>query len=102
MSFERAVHIVRGTQVIDADSAIGEFSENQEHLTSLELTGSARIETPNPKPGELKLMSGDVINLMYYENSDVLQSATVTAGPRCGSLRRRVLQRVCCMPTTSK
>ncbi|HUP39459.1 MAG TPA: LPS export ABC transporter periplasmic protein LptC [Vicinamibacterales bacterium] len=80
MSFERAVHIVRGTQVIDADSAIGEFSENQEHLTSLELTGSARIETPNPKPGELKLMSGDVINLMYYENSDVLQSATVTGG----------------------
>lgn len=80
MSFERAVHIVRGTQVIDADSALGEFTENQEHLTSLELTGNARIETPNPKPGELKLMSGDVINLTYYENTDVLQSATVTGG----------------------
>lgn len=80
MSFERAVHIVRGTQVIDGDSALGEFTENQEHLTSLELTGNARIETPNPKPGELKLMSGDVINLTYYENTDVLQSATVTGG----------------------
>jgi LPS export ABC transporter protein LptC len=80
MSFERAVHIVRGTQVIDADSALGEFTESQEHLTSLELTGNARIETPNPKPGELKLMSGDVINLTYYEDTDVLQSATVTGG----------------------
>jgi LPS export ABC transporter protein LptC len=80
MSFERAVHIVRGTQVIDADSALGEFSESQEHLTSLALTGNARIETPNPKPGELKLMSGDVINLNYYDDSDVLQSATVTGG----------------------
>jgi LPS export ABC transporter protein LptC len=80
MSFERSVHIVRGTQVIDADSAIGEFTESQEHLTSLELTGSARIETPNPRPGDLKLMSGDVINLTYYEDSDVLQSAIVTGG----------------------
>ena len=80
MSFERAVHIVRGTQVIDADSALGEFTESKEHLTSLALTGSARIETPNPKPGELKLMSGDVINLTYYEDSDVLQSATVAGG----------------------
>jgi LPS export ABC transporter protein LptC len=80
MSFERAVHIVRGTQVIDADSALGEFSESQEHLTSLGLTGNARIETPNPRPGELKLMSGDVINLTYYEDSDMLQSATVTGG----------------------
>ncbi len=80
MSFERSVHIVRGTQVIDADSALGEFTESQEHLTSLELTGSARIETPNPRPGDLKLMSGDVINLTYYEDSDVLQSAIVTGG----------------------
>jgi lipopolysaccharide export system protein LptA len=80
MSFERSVHIVRGTQVIDADSAIGELAESQEHLTSLELTGSARIETPNPRPGDLKLMSGDVINLTYYEDSDVLQSAIVTGG----------------------
>jgi LPS export ABC transporter protein LptC len=80
MSFERSVHIVRGTQVIDAESAIGEFAESQEHLTSLELTGSARIETPNPRPGDLKVMSGDVINLTYYEDSDVLQSAIVTGG----------------------
>ena len=77
MSFERAVHIVRGKQVINADSALGEFTGSDEHLSSLELQGTARIETPNALPGELKLMSGDVINLTYFENSDLLQSATV-------------------------
>src|SRR5688572_1468501 len=69
VSFERAVHIVRGSQVINADSALGELTESQEHLTGLALQGNARIETPKAPPGDLKLMSGDAINLTYYENS---------------------------------
>jgi LPS export ABC transporter protein LptC len=80
LSFERNVHIVRGSQVIDAQSALGELSETDDHLSGLELSGESRIETPNARPGELKLMSGDVINLTYYENSDLLQSAIVTGG----------------------
>lgn len=78
VSFERAVHIVHGSQTIDAESALGDLTESQEHLSGLELQGSARIETPTARPGELKLMSGDVINLTYYENSDLLQSAVVS------------------------
>ncbi len=78
VSFERAVHIVHGSQVINAESALGNLTESQEHLSGLELQGSARIETPNARPGELKLMAGDVINLTYYENSDLLQSAVVS------------------------
>ena len=78
VSFERAVHIVHGNQTIDAESALGDLTESQEHLSGLELQGSARIETPAARPGELKLMSGDVINLTYYENSDLLQSAIVS------------------------
>jgi LPS export ABC transporter protein LptC len=77
VSFERAVHIVRGSQVIDAESALGDLAEDQEHLTGLELQGSARIETPNAQPGDLQLMTGDVMNLTYYENTDLLQSAVV-------------------------
>jgi LPS export ABC transporter protein LptC len=80
VSFERAVHIVRGSQIIDAQTALGDLSENDEHLTGLELQGGSTIETPNAQPGELKLMSGDVINMTYYENTDFLQSATVTGG----------------------
>ena len=78
VSFERAVHIVHGSQVIDADSALGDLTESQDHLSGLELQGSARIETPDARPGELKRMAGDIINLTYYENSEVLQSAIVT------------------------
>jgi LPS export ABC transporter protein LptC len=77
VSFERSVHIIHGTQVIDANTALGELSENDEHLTALELEGSARIETPAARPGELKRMAGDMINLTYHENSDLLQSAVV-------------------------
>ena len=78
VSFERAVHIVRGTQVIDAESALGELTDDEEHLTGLELQGNARIQTPNAAPGELKLMSGDVINLTYHERSDLVESAIVS------------------------
>jgi LPS export ABC transporter protein LptC len=80
VAFERAVHIVRGTQVIDAENAVGDLTEDQEHLTGLELQGGARIETPDAAPGELRAMAGDVINLTYYEKSDVLQSAVITTG----------------------
>ena len=78
VSFERSVHIVHGTQVIDASTALGDLTEGQEHLSGLELAGGARIETPTARAGELRLMVGDVINLTYYENSEVLQSAIVT------------------------
>ena len=80
VSFERAVHIVRGTQVIDAESAVGELTEKEEHLRSLDLQGAARIETPKAASGELKWMSGDVINLVYQENGDLLESATINGG----------------------
>ncbi len=39
VSFERAVHIVRGTQVIDAESAVGELTDKEERLRSLDLQG---------------------------------------------------------------
>jgi len=76
-SFERAVRIVRGGQLITADSALGLLTENEEHLSSLELQGNAQIETPKAAAGELKLMSGEMIDLVYHESSDLLQSAVV-------------------------
>jgi LPS export ABC transporter protein LptC len=83
VSFERAVRIVRGGQIIDADTALGLLTEDEEHLRSLELQGNARIETPKAAAGDLKLMSGETINLTY-EGSDVLQAAVVAGN---GSLR---------------
>jgi hypothetical protein len=70
--------------VINADSALGDRTEDEEHLSGLDLQGSARIETQAARPGELKLMAGDVVNLTYFDNSDLLQTAVVTGG---GSIR---------------
>ena len=80
ISFERDVHILKGSQVINSQTALGDLSDDDAHLTGLELQGGSSIETPNAEPGGLKLMSGDVINLAYYENTDFLQSATITGG----------------------
>ena len=80
VNFERAVHIVRGSQVIDAHSALGDLTEDEAHLSALELQGGATIDTPDAAPGELKRMAGDVIKLTYYEGGDLLESATITNG----------------------
>jgi LPS export ABC transporter protein LptC len=84
VSFQRDVRIVRGGQVVTADGALGLLTENEEHLSGLELQGNARIETPKAAPGDLKLMSGEVVNLTYYEGSDLVQSAVISGN---GSLR---------------
>lgn len=76
-NFERAVHIVRSNQVIDANSALADLTEDERHITALELTGGARITTRNAAPGELSGMSGDLINLTYAQDSEVLQRAVL-------------------------
>ena len=80
VSFERAVHITKGTQVIDAESAVGELTDKEERLRSLDLQTGARIETPAAASGELRAMSGDVINLTYQENSDLVESVSIAGG----------------------
>jgi LPS export ABC transporter protein LptC len=84
VSFERAVHIVHGDQVITADSALGDLTADEQHLSGLDLQGNSRIETPKARPGEMKVMAGDVITMTYHENSELLQNAVIT---NSGSLR---------------
>lgn len=76
-NFERAVHIVRSDQIIDANSALADLTEDEKHITGLELSGGARITTPKAAPGELRGMSGDLINLTYVQDSEVLQHAVL-------------------------
>jgi LPS export ABC transporter protein LptC len=76
-SFERAVHIVRADQVIDAASAVADLAEDEKHITALELMGGARIMTPQAAPGELSEMAGDAISLSYVPNSELLERAVI-------------------------
>ncbi|HTL03475.1 MAG TPA: hypothetical protein VL243_14665, partial [Vicinamibacterales bacterium] len=43
MSFERDVHIVRGDQIIDAERAVADLTEDEKHITALDVNGAARI-----------------------------------------------------------
>jgi LPS export ABC transporter protein LptC len=80
ISLERAVHIVRPNQVIDADRGVADLTQDEQHLTGLELQGNARIAIPKAAAGELSAMSADVIDLTYAENSELIEKATLSNG----------------------
>ena len=80
---------------------LGDLTESEDHLSGLELQGHARIETPDARPGELKLMAGDIINLTYYENTEVVQSAIVTDNTCFASQEKRAPPNACFTPRMS-
>src|SRR5438128_4649610 len=80
MSFERAVRIIRGAQVIDADRAVADLTEDEKHLTALDLNGSSNIAKSDAPAGGLRSMSASNINLTYATNSELLERAVLAAG----------------------
>jgi LPS export ABC transporter protein LptC len=76
-SFDRSVHIVRSDQVIDADNAIADLTEDENHITGLNLMGTARITMPGAAAGGVSALSGDAIRLKYVPNTEVLQRASL-------------------------
>src|SRR5438874_1346839 len=80
MSFERAVHIIRGAQVIDADRAVAELTEDEKHITALDLNGSSNIAKSDAAAGGLRSMSASNINLTYANTSELLERAVLAAG----------------------
>jgi LPS export ABC transporter protein LptC len=79
IGLERAVHIVRPNQVIDADRALANLAADEEHLTGLGLQGHARITMPTAAPGGLTAMRGDVIDLTYADDSELIQRAVLSS-----------------------
>ncbi len=90
-SFERAVHIVRTDQVIDATRATADLTEDEKHITGLHLVEAARITMPGAATGGLKGLAAEVITLTYIPNTEILQqaklidkSSVVLAGEKTG------------------
>jgi len=77
MSFERDVHIVRGDQIIDAERAVADLTEDEKHITALDVNGAARITRTSAVAGGVKTMAANNIKLTYAENSEVLQRAVL-------------------------
>jgi lipopolysaccharide export system protein LptA len=78
MKFQRAVSIVRDGRVINSDDATAYVSDDEKHITALELRGHSRI-TPQPAgPGSLQQMDAADMNLTYAQNSDLLEQAVLS------------------------
>ena len=77
MSFERDVHIVRGDQVIDAERAVADLTDDEKHVTALDVNGAARIARSGVTAGGVKAMAASNIKLTYADNSELLQRAVL-------------------------
>jgi LPS export ABC transporter protein LptC len=80
MSFERAVHIIRGAQVIDADRAVADLTEDEKHVTALDMNGSSKLSNSDAAPGGLRSMAAANISLTYASNSELLERAVLSTG----------------------
>ena len=75
MSFERAVHIIRGDQVIDSERAVADLTDDEKHVSALDLNGSATVTKPAATAGSVRSMTASNIKLTYAEDSELLQHA---------------------------
>lgn len=78
MSFEREVHIIRGSQIIDADRAVADLTEDEKQISALGLNGSARITKPDATPGGLTSMAANNISLTYAADSELIERAVLS------------------------
>jgi lipopolysaccharide export system protein LptA len=66
------VHVLRDTQIIDADKVMARLSPNEDVITGLELRGNSNVKGGN---GPLDSMSADAIDLTYSEDGTKLERA---------------------------
>ena len=77
------VHVLRDTQVIDADKVMARLSANEDVITYLELRGNASVQGGD---GALDTMKANAIDLDYTDDG---AGARAGASERSGELRAR-------------
>jgi lipopolysaccharide transport protein LptA/LPS export ABC transporter protein LptC len=65
-----AVHVLRGSQVIDADEVMARLSANEDVVTFLELRGHAAVQGGD---GALEAMKAEAIDLDYTDDGEALE-----------------------------
>jgi LPS export ABC transporter protein LptC/lipopolysaccharide transport protein LptA len=65
-----SVHVLRGSQVIDADEVMARLSANEDVITFLELRGNASVQGGD---GALDTMKANAIDLDYTDDGEVLE-----------------------------
>jgi LPS export ABC transporter protein LptC/lipopolysaccharide transport protein LptA len=75
--FERNVKMLRGTQAVEAPTAIAYLQEKEDKLQTLELRGNSRVLGVGSGPNSLQAMTARDINLSYGPDGEKLQRATL-------------------------
>ena len=65
-----SVHVLRGSQVIDADEVMARLSANEDVITFLELRGNASVQGGD---GVLDAMKANAIDMDYTDDGEVLE-----------------------------
>jgi len=71
---DSTVHVLRGTQVIDAQKVMARLSANEDVITSLELRGDASVQGGS---GPLQSMKANAIDLTYSDDGTILKRAVL-------------------------
>lgn len=78
--FERDVRILRDNRRIQTDSAVGHLSEDESHITALDLEGHSSVTTEGAASGGLEAMSAHAISLAYGEDGEHVERALLAGG----------------------
>jgi LPS export ABC transporter protein LptC len=76
--FERAVHMQRGEQLVDAATAVLYLTADQSRIDTMELRDQARISTAKAAPGAVQALAGQSMNLKYGDDGETLQHAVIS------------------------
>lgn len=80
LSFEGNAHVTRGGQSLDADLVTAHLTEDEQHLSRLDLRGASRVASEAGGPGSLRLMQARDIDLHYGADGRTLQRAELRGG----------------------
>jgi LPS export ABC transporter protein LptC len=75
--FEDTVTIQREGQVINADTAVGHLSADENHIETVELRGHSRITMATAAPGAVQGLSATDMNLKYGADGQTLEHAVI-------------------------
>lgn len=75
--FEDTVTIRREAQTIDADTAVGYLTADEDHIERVELRGHSRIQMANAAAGAVQALTATDMNLTYGPDGQSLEHATI-------------------------
>jgi lipopolysaccharide transport protein LptA len=77
LRFERDVRILRDNRQIQGDMAVGYLSDDESHITGLDLRGNSRIVTESASPGAVRDMSARDITITYGQDGERVERAVL-------------------------